>query len=112
MDVTSNTMDNMFEKLIAHRINKSSIAVRLLVPFPIFLIVVMIAVFSDFFFFFVFCFVFPQGSKSFWKYCVICFVQQISCHACNVYLASFNSPSKCCFPLTLTFTFFSTLLDS
>lgn len=77
----------------------------------IFLIVVLIAVFSDFSFFFVFYFVFPQGSESFWKYCVICFVQQISCHACTVYLASFNSPSTCCFHLVITFTFFSTLLD-
>ena len=42
MDVTSNTMDNMFEKLIAYRLNKSSTAVRLLVPVPIFLIIVIL----------------------------------------------------------------------
>lgn len=61
--------------------------------------------------FFVFCFVFPQGRESFWKCRVICFVQQISCHACTVYLASFNSPSKYCFLLVITFTFSSSQLD-
>ena len=42
MDDTSNTMDNMFEKLIAYRLNKSSTAVRLLVPVPIFLVMVIL----------------------------------------------------------------------
>ena len=38
----SNTMDNMFEKLITYGINQSSTAVRLLVPVSIFLIVVIL----------------------------------------------------------------------
>ena len=42
MDDTSNTMDNMFEKLIAYRLNKSSTAVRFLVPVPIFLVMVIL----------------------------------------------------------------------
>ena len=42
MDDTSNTMDNMFEKLIAYRLNKSSTAGRLLVPVPIFLVMVIL----------------------------------------------------------------------
>ena len=42
MDDTSNAMDNMFEKLIAYRLNKSSTAVRLLIPVPIFLVMVIL----------------------------------------------------------------------
>lgn len=77
----------------------------------IFLMVVMIAVFGNFPLFFVFCFIFPQGRESFWKCRAICFVQQISCHTCTVYLASFNSASKYCFLLFITFTFSSSQLD-
>lgn len=71
----------------------------------IFLLVVMISVFGGFSLF-VFYFVFPQGCESFWKCLVICFVHLISSHACTVYLASFNSPSKCCFLLIITSTSF------
>lgn len=59
---------------------------------------------------FMFYFVFPQGSESFWKCYIICFVQHIFCHTCTMYLASFNSPSKY-FLLVITSTFFSSLLN-